>query len=165
MSVRKIGGSKWEVTARDGMGKQRRRRFESARAARAYERRLADEREQVRQTGRTPRSAEGISLAACAEYLSAHAVKPQTLHALRDRLRVVTHALGHVPLCDLDRVVIGRWANEALPDYAPTTQKAPRRSLLRKRHVGASHDNERDREKDNPCDDQSSKPSSRRNPA
>jgi len=130
MSVNKIGPSTWEVTARDGAGKQRRRRFDNARAAGIYERQLAGEREQVKQTGRTPRTAENITLAAyCAGFLSAHNVKPVTLSALEFRLGVVARILGDAPLRGLDRVTIGRWANDELRDYAPTTQRVILKAL------------------------------------
>jgi integrase len=124
MSWKKIGPKTWEVTARDGAGRQRRRRFDNARAARAYDRKLAEEREQVRETGRRPHTAENVTLADyCAEFLSAHPVKPQTLRTLAYRLAIVTAELGDSPLAFLTRVNIGRWANEKLPDYAPTTQR------------------------------------------
>ena len=130
MSVNKLPGVQtWEVTARDGAGKQRRRRFNNARAARAYDRQLADEREQVRETGRTPAAATMTLAAYCDEFLSSHTVKPQTLRALRDRLLVVRRSLGDSLLCDLNRLNIGRWALEELPAFAPTTQKAVLKAL------------------------------------
>jgi integrase len=130
MSVNKIGPKTWEVTARDGWSKQRRRRFDSATEARKFERKLADEREQVREKGIKPRTASTLTLADyCAEYLSAHNVKPQTLRALRDRLNVANRELGDVRLCDLDRIKIGRWASDELADYATTTQRGTLKAL------------------------------------
>ena len=131
MAVRKLDGRNvWETVARNAEGRQLRRRFDTAREAKRFERQLAQEREEARETGRVSPTASNVTLAAfCAEFLATHTAKPQTRRALAERLAVATKHLGHLPLADVDRAHIGRWVNEELHGYAPTTKRAMLKAL------------------------------------
>jgi integrase len=128
VSVKRLAEGHYEVQARDGAGKHRRRRFTTRREARDYDRKLADERKQAKHERRTPR-AEKLTLARyCTEYLSTHNAKPQSLRALSERLAVVVRDLGELNLRDLDRTNIGQ-SVRGLDHYAPTTQRGILKAL------------------------------------